>query len=174
MNIRRHIKKNLEMKPFVIVKPEGARYLKEIEQTINENGFLWENLFLVNDWESVAKELYGNEFFKKNGFKTEIEATLWVTKFLFGNNALLITLKNRNKTNDWKILARYGDRIKKKFREVHSDLVDIKLFTMVQVGECRMRCFFNHIHAPDPFRESIKREWDILKRSRDYSRKKPC
>ena len=82
---------------YIMVKPEGQRYLSEIESMILNEGFCVESIYHVDDWEKVSCKVYEkclNERGEK--YKQEFLAHVWLNKYLFGNEAIVIFLSKPN------------------------------------------------------------------------------
>lgn len=76
---------------FVIVKPDGSRYLSELEQTLNERGLFVSNVYFVQDWETTARTIYERQLqTSSRSFCVGFESHIWLCRYLFGNQALLL------------------------------------------------------------------------------------
>jgi hypothetical protein len=83
--------------PFIIVKPDGGRYLKELDSTIRENGVAINEIYFIEDWESVARSIYQKQLDSTSrSFYVGFESHVWLCQYLFGNNGLLLTLDINN------------------------------------------------------------------------------
>ncbi len=111
-------------KGFVIVKPEGFRFLKQLETTIIQEGYFIEEVFFIHDWGLLARNIYRQDWLNLKSTPADLDAKLWITKFFFGNHGLaMIISKNKQYEND-KDFIHYGHKIKKSFRLFSSDQVD--------------------------------------------------
>lgn len=81
------------IKTFAVVKPDGGRYLAEIEQTLNERNILVTDVYAVSDWEKFARTIYQRQLQNSSrSFCLGFESHLWLCQYLFGNQALLLML----------------------------------------------------------------------------------
>lgn len=74
---------------YFLVKPDGVKYLKDIEKKIIEKEFDRAIFLAVNDWEKIQKDLY-EEHYKKEGFAQSYQAFIDAEKRLYGNRAIAI------------------------------------------------------------------------------------
>lgn len=78
---------------FIIVKPDGGRYLKELDDTIKENGIIIDEIYFIEDWENVARSIYQRQLDSTSkSFCVGFESHVWLCQYLFGNNGLLLIL----------------------------------------------------------------------------------
>lgn len=78
---------------FIIVKPDGGRYLNEIEQTLNEGRVFITDVYAISDWEKVARSIYQTQLQDASrSFRVGFESHVWLCQYLFGNQALLLLL----------------------------------------------------------------------------------
>lgn len=76
-----------------MVKPDGQRYLEDIEEIIKSRGFEIEGIYHIGDWEFVCSKVYARCIGQNTDiFKKEFLAHVWLNKYLFGNNALVLML----------------------------------------------------------------------------------
>lgn len=81
------------VKPYMIVKPEGARFLNELEQTLNDNGLQIITVFSAPNWGNLARKLYEPQLLSSDlAFNVGFETHLWLVQYLFGNQALILIL----------------------------------------------------------------------------------
>jgi hypothetical protein len=79
--------------PFVIVKPDGGRYLKELDDTFKENEITIKDVYFIENWENVARSIYQKQLDNTSrSFYVGFESHVWLCQYLFGNNGLLLTL----------------------------------------------------------------------------------
>lgn len=103
--------------PFIMVKPDGARYLLELEQVLLEHKISIRCVYYVSDWERAARSLYEPELQScGREFCASFESHVWLTRYLFGNQSLVLTLDIRNDNQDIRELARIVHEIKDYFR----------------------------------------------------------
>ncbi len=89
----------LKGKSYIMVKPSGARYINEIEDRLIESHLTIDSRYYVEDWETVANELYKDEIKKHNPiFYEDFQAHIWVNKYFFGNQALVYVFKRNEQT----------------------------------------------------------------------------
>jgi hypothetical protein len=172
--------------PFIIIKPEGARFLKEIEDEIILCGYSIKKMYHVKDWESIGTKLYSFDWEYMNKLQLEFKASIWICKYLLNNEGILVLIKNDNNMNSEEI----GYKVKRSFRNkytqygnetmfcaVNSGKIGIKYIVeqnisssnkfkniekkMIKNGSWR-RIKFSHIHSPDSTVESLKREWNHI------------
>lgn len=92
-------KERIEINPnqFIIVKPDGGRYLKELDNTLKENQVTINGVYFIEDWENVARSIYQKQLDKTSrSFYVGFESHIWLCQYLFGNNGLLLTLDINN------------------------------------------------------------------------------
>lgn len=78
---------------FVVVKPDGGRYLKELEETLNENHISVIDVYCIDDWEKVARSIYKKQLeTSSRSFYVGFESHIWLCQYLFGNQGLLLLL----------------------------------------------------------------------------------
>ena len=78
---------------FMVVKPDGGRYLREIDDTLRENKLVINGVYFVEDWEKVARSIYQKQLDSASrSFYVGFESHVWLCQYLFGNNGLLLTL----------------------------------------------------------------------------------
>ena len=82
---------------YFLIKPDGIRYLKEIDEIINSKKFDRMIYFAVNDWEKVQKDLY-EEHYKKKDFADSYQAFVEAEKNLFGNRGIVILVSKKEGT----------------------------------------------------------------------------
>lgn len=110
--------KKLPTKPYLIIKPDGARHLKEIEQTLNENDIYIDEVFGISDWGTIARALYRPQLRSRGAaFFFGFETHIWLCQYLFGNQALLLTLEvKRSKLFTLKSQTQFIFKIRNQFR----------------------------------------------------------
>jgi len=78
---------------FVVVKPDGGRYLKELDSTLSENKIIIKEVYFIEDWEKVARSIYQKQLDSASrSFYVGFESHIWLCQYLFGNNGLLLIL----------------------------------------------------------------------------------
>lgn len=182
-------------KAFVIVQPDGIRFLKTLEDVIIQKELSIEMVYFIHDWGLVAKNIYRPDWIRRRTKPTELESKLWLTRYFFGNNGLAVVIKGPDIKGNDNCIIKYGDEIKKGFRKLSCDNINSSVIIAINLESLKFlqtpehsrggksefcsprykflnqivtepgywnRCRFTHIHAPDPFIENVKREWDIL------------
>ena len=90
-------------RPFIIIKPDGSHYLPEITQTLEENRIQITEVFFIKDWEAAARAIYEPQLkASSQDFNVGFETHIWLTKYLFGNCALLLLVNLPNQKDDLK------------------------------------------------------------------------
>lgn len=101
-----------------MVKPDGLRYLLEIEQMIIASGFKICGRYSVYNWEVVAKQIYEKSISEHDElFEKEFYGHIWLNKYLFGNYAIVLLLKFQD-FEDRRLLERIMEmklRIRRRF-----------------------------------------------------------
>jgi len=78
---------------FVVVKPDGGRYLRELEETLRERQISIISVYCINDWEKVARSIYKKQLeTSSRSFCVGFESHIWLCQYLFGNQGLLLLL----------------------------------------------------------------------------------
>lgn len=109
--------RGIDMKiSYLMIKPDGLRYLFEIEQLITTEGFEICGRYSVYNWEEVAKQIYAKSVSEHDEvFEKEFLGHIWLNKYLFGNYAIVILLRYNNLEN--KQLLEQIMRLKLKIRK---------------------------------------------------------
>lgn len=103
MNAERNLKvperrESLNMDLFVVIKPDGGRYLKELEETLNENRLSIISVYCIEDWEKTARSMYKKQLeTSSRSFCVGFESHIWLCQYLFGNQGLLLLLDSSGK-----------------------------------------------------------------------------
>jgi hypothetical protein len=85
---------NQDVKAFILVKPDGARYLNELESTLEEKHMHIERVYFVADWEKTSRALYKPQLQAcSREFLVGFEAHVWLNRHLFGNHSLILVLE---------------------------------------------------------------------------------
>ena len=181
---------------ILIVKPDGFRFLEEINREILAYGFSIISKHHVFSWDEMFKML-NKDIMKKRPklFRDEVEAHIWLLKYLFGNYAQVWVLK-KDDLKDEELLneiTRFKDTFRSKYdasrngtfmiiadmRKLNFNPTDIKLGYL---GTCSSKDFrkidkfisqkgkfdsfyLKYIHSPDPILSDAEREIGILKNS---------
>ena len=103
---------------YFMLKPESQRYFSEIINYIKNQNIEIENYYIVNDWKNLSKQLYSEEFKKNEGFETGFESLAYITDCLYGNNAIILTIKP-NRTETYKQFTEKVLQIKKEIRNIY-------------------------------------------------------
>lgn len=103
---------------FVIVKPDGGRYLRELDKTFGENGLIINEVYFIEDWEKVARSIYQEQLNNASrSFYVGFESHIWLCQYLFGNNGLLLILDTNNKNVNFKVKTQIVHDTRESFRE---------------------------------------------------------
>lgn len=112
------------IRPYTIVKPDGIRYLQELEQTLQENRINITSIFSIKDWGVTARAIYEPQLRSSDrAFNVGFETHLWLTQHLFGNRGLLLILEVQK---DIKTLAEqvsFVYRVRNLFRDKLSESI---------------------------------------------------
>lgn len=112
------------IRPYTIVKPDGIRYLQELEQTLQGNQINITGIFSIRDWEAIARIIYEPQLRSSDrAFNVGFETHLWLTQHLFGNRGLLLILEVQK---DIKTLAEqvsFVHRVRNLFRDKLSESI---------------------------------------------------
>ncbi len=180
---------------ILIVKPDGLRYLSYIESETINHGFRIVSKYHVYSWDEMHLELNKEEIKKKGSlFGDEIEAHIWLIKYIFGNYAQVWFLE-KDSTKDEELLEEIMS-LKKCIRDklnasrngtfmIISDLNKLGLKASdIEPGflgtfhnnkfskidsyisqEGRFDSFFlKYVHCPDATLEEAKREIEVIKK----------
>ncbi len=103
---------------FVVVKPDGGRYLKELDATLSENNVLIKDVYFIEDWEKVARSIYQKQLDSASrSFYVGFESHIWLCQYLFGNNGLLLTLDTGDLETDLKAKTQIVHDARESFRK---------------------------------------------------------
>lgn len=108
----------MENYDYFMLKPESQRYFLEIINYIKSQEIEIQQFYKVEDWQSLSKQLYSEEFEKNEGFETGFNSLAYITDCLFGNNAIIITIKPRENEN-YKQFTEKVLKIKKEIRKIY-------------------------------------------------------
>ena len=176
--------------PFVIIKPEAFRFLKEIETEIVGCGYLIDALYHIPSWGALSSKIYKYDW--DNNFSSPLDflAHTWICNYFFGDNAILALISFRKTQNP----AEIGFKVKKSFRRKYTKKMDFITLTinlekirfinegdlilkenkeidsfkffnhnkMIPESDFRRKTSFTHIHSPDPKIEALTREWNLI------------
>lgn len=104
---------------FLLIKPECAPYVHQIEHILRRNSLTIAGIFSVPDWVPVARELYKQRIASEPPeFEAGFEGHLWLSTFLFGRRALVLTLaSDQEQISDLLTIAQRANQAKVEFRE---------------------------------------------------------
>lgn len=108
----------MENYDYFMLKPESQRYFSEIINYIKKQEIEIEQFYIVDDWKSLSKQLYSEEFKKNEGFETGFESLAYITDCLYGNNAIIATIKPKD-TENYKQFTEKVIQIKKEIRNIY-------------------------------------------------------
>jgi len=85
----------VETSLFIIPKPESSIYLQAIEEMLGEEKFRVDSVYQIKNWEEAARAIYEKQLAESSyEFRIGFEGHIRVTKILFGNESVLVTLSN--------------------------------------------------------------------------------
>lgn len=100
---------------YIMIKPDGLRYLNQIERMVLQGGFEINGRYSVTNWEKVAHKVYEKCIRERDElFEKEFLCHIWLNKYLFGNYAIVLILK-KDKCYD-KILLEEIMKVKSRIR----------------------------------------------------------
>jgi len=106
-------------KPFLMVKPDGIRYLTELERALLERGLVIKEIYHVHDWATAARAIYEPQLLScGREFYVDFEVHVWLNCFLFGNRALVFVLEATNEEKDLDLLAHIVREARDYFRDL--------------------------------------------------------
>lgn len=112
------------IRPYTIVKPDGIRYLQELEQTLQENRINITSIFSIRDWEAIARVIYEPQLRSSDrAFNVGFETHLWLTQHLFGNRGLLLILEVQENTKTIAEQALFVHKVRNLFRDKLSESI---------------------------------------------------
>lgn len=131
MNIEKEVDTGNEremFKPniFIVIKPDGGRYLREIEDTLSENQIHINNIYYIEDWEGVSRSMYQKQLEAASpSFNIVFNNHIWLNQYLFGNQGLLLMLDSNIEKSDLDKRARSVHETRESFRKKFSASNDI-------------------------------------------------
>lgn len=149
--------------PYIIIRPEGLPYEKEIIKEMKRGGFRCIRRKSFNNWYEFAEELYLPQFRNPDGtLEDGMKAWFITSKILFSTRARLIFLENDHALSFLKQLQRLKE-IKKQFRKKHNGT---KTFIEIYCtyNNKKHNIFCEYFHSPDPIMEKVNFEWLLLKK----------
>lgn len=184
---------------YIMIKPDGAKYIfATIYELKKRNLYDKISFFKLNNWKSLAEELYEakNEWTKY--YYTTFLAYSFTINELFGNTALVILIENsslkyedflqgilevKNKireSRDGKFaLVTNAKKIPTTlFRELPNTIISLtyenndkkKIYSMPNIGFHDFHAL-NILHSPDKNKDKVCRELNILKRYNVFTEK---
>lgn len=111
---------NTKVKVYLMPKPECAGHLDKLEDIINQSYYVIKEIYKVNDWESVARQIYSDQLkHADKSFVNGFEAHVWALKQMYGNRSLILTLDRDSKEGSPDLASKLKDaiNIKKYFRD---------------------------------------------------------
>lgn len=104
--------------PFIVVKPDGGRYLKELDDTLKENGITINEVYFIENWEEVARSIYQKQLDgTSRSFYVGFESHVWLCQYLFGNNGLLLTLGINDQNSGFEAKTQTVHETRESFRK---------------------------------------------------------
>ncbi|MBU0958704.1 MAG: hypothetical protein KKB31_02035 [Nanoarchaeota archaeon] len=171
------------------------RFVKELDPYLTEEGFSVDFRHPISDWHSLANKLYAPQL-QDSVFASEFNAYLWITKSLFGNNALAYQISReeeveRNLSDLKELKDRFRRDISEKIDDPITFLINLdRLKTyqpvetgkrgIIHIGQIPLEegsydgrwdyFFFKYIHTPDN-KDCHEREEGILRSLGIYNRR---
>lgn len=134
---------------FMLVKPDGGRYLTEIEQTLNERNIFITDVYAVSDWERIARAMYQRQLEESSRpFRVGFDSHVWLCRYLFGNQALFLLLNAQTTNTDWNLQVKAVYEARNGFRDK---------FSASSNGTIAIAINLNKLEG-DPFRGSGKKK----------------
>ena len=101
--------------PFIIVKPEGMKYLKRIVDFYYTNKVKIYKAYFVSNWELLSRNIYLSQLEKANdNLRTRFENHIYLNKVLFGNKSYIFLLDMLdNNIIDIQMIKRLKDECRK-------------------------------------------------------------
>ena len=119
-------KERQDLRLFMIVKPDGGRYLAELEQTLNERQTFITDVYTIQDWERVARSIYKKQLQNSSrSFCVGFESHVWLCQYLFGNHGLLLLLDTEAKNLSFNSQTQAVHEARDSFRSKFSASNDI-------------------------------------------------
>lgn len=82
-------------KSFIMVRPDGGTILPGIDTMIKNDGFEIQEIYHIPVWDELYYELHEQELNDRdNIFADNVKLNIWMSKEIFGNNALLLLLSH--------------------------------------------------------------------------------
>lgn len=106
----------MENYDYFMLKPESQRYFKEIINYIQSKNIQIHQFYKVDDWRSLSKKLYCEEFKKSEDFETGFESLAYITDCLYGNNAIIVIVKP-NANEDY---SKFTEKVLQAKREIRN------------------------------------------------------
>lgn len=110
---------SIDPQVFLLIKPECAPYVHQVEYILRRNSLTIADIFSIPDWVPVARELYKQRIASEPPeFRAGFEGHLWLSSFLFGRRALLLTLtSDQEQTLGLLTIAQRANQAKVEFRK---------------------------------------------------------
>ena len=121
---------------FTLLKPEMKRCVDSLDSYLTRAGFKIDSRHPIKNWEETAREIYAPQMADPK-FTSEFNVYLWITKNLFGDNAVAYQLsRNESRKQNIKDLM----EVKQRFRGDVSQKLDGPINIMVnldQISTCQ-------------------------------------
>lgn len=117
---------------YLMLKPESQKKFPEIYDEIKRKKLGSIKLYGVTNWTSLSKELYENQLKTNSEFETSFESLAYMINYLFGNEAIVVLIKNiYNNKNFEKDILQFKREIREKYSE--SD----KLYLLINLAKIK-------------------------------------
>lgn len=104
-------------KSFIMVRPDGGTILPGIDSMIRDDGFDIKEIYHIPVWDELYYKLHERELNDRdNVFADNVKLNIWMSKAIFGNNALLLLLDHYRCHNLEELVERTFD-LKFKIRD---------------------------------------------------------
>lgn len=125
-DIELEVKEKQNLRLFMIVKPDGGRYLTELEQILNEKQIFITDVYAIQNWERIARSIYRKQLQNSSRcFCVGFETHIWLCQYLFGNQALLLLLDTKIADLDFDSQVQIVYQARNNFRNKFSASNDI-------------------------------------------------
>jgi|GEM_PF-4523910 len=87
----------MRKKAYLLLKPYFQNHLCLLSEGLKKFGLMVDRAYKVNDWTKVSLAVYKKTIEKEGElFEIGLHGHIWVTRYLFGNKAILVTFADSN------------------------------------------------------------------------------
>jgi len=180
---------------FVVLKPEMKRCLRKLEPYLGKADFEVTSRHPIKQWPKIARKLYSLQADVDPYFESELNAYLWLTQSIFGDDAVVFRVHRQGSLR--RNLERLAE-LKEKFRvDISPDLAPINFLINLDqiplpsngvklgkngslkvddtpIGKERTQgrwdyFFFKYIHTSDPDPDIFREEDRVLREEGIYN-----